>query len=46
MSSKHDISQTLYLALEKVVDVEIGRYLTMMSPTIFKYEDFDESGVR
>ncbi len=33
------IRKTLYLASEKVVDLEIGRYLTMISPTIFRYKD-------
>ena len=36
---KFTVRKTLYLASEKVVDLEIGRYLTMMSPTIFKYKD-------
>lgn len=33
------IRKTLYIASEKVVDLEVGPYLTMMSPTIFKYKD-------
>ena len=37
--AKFTVRKTLYLASEKVVDLEIGRYLTMMSPTIFKYKD-------
>ena len=37
--AKFTVRKTLYLASEKVVDLEIGRYLTMMSPTIFKYKE-------
>jgi len=37
--SSFTIRKTLYLASEKVVELEVGRYLTMMSPTIFKYKD-------
>ena len=37
--SKFTVRKTLYIASEKVVELEIGPYLTMMSPTIFKYID-------
>ena len=33
------IRKTLFIASEKVVDLEVGPYLTMMTPTIFKYKD-------
>ncbi len=33
------IRKTLFIASEKVVDLEIGPYLTMMAPTIFRYKD-------
>lgn len=37
--SKFTVRKTLYIASEKVVELEIGAYLTMTSPTIFKYKD-------
>lgn len=37
--SSFTVRKTLYLASEKVVELEVGRYLTMMSATIFKYKD-------
>jgi hypothetical protein len=33
------IRKTLYVASDKVIELEIGPYLTMMSPTIFRYKD-------
>jgi len=33
------IRKTLFIASEKVVDLEVGPYLTMMTPTIFRYKD-------
>jgi hypothetical protein len=33
------IRKTLYIASEKVVDLEIGKHLTMLQPDIFRYED-------
>ena len=33
------IRKTLFIASEKVVDLEVGPYLTMMAPTIFRYKD-------
>jgi hypothetical protein len=35
----YNIRKTLYIASEKVVNLEVGPYLTMMSPTIFKFKD-------
>ena len=37
--SKFTVRKTLYIASEKVVELEVGPYLTMMSPTIFRYKD-------
>jgi len=42
--AKKDLAQftvrkTLYIASDKVVDLEVGPYLTMMADTIFKYKD-------
>lgn len=37
--TKYTVRKTLYIASEKVVDLEIGPYLTMMSDTIFKFKD-------
>jgi len=42
--AKKDLAQftvrkTLYIASDKVVDLEVGPYLTMISDTIFKYKD-------
>jgi hypothetical protein len=31
--------KTLYIASDKVIDLKIGEYLTMMTPNIFKYKD-------
>lgn len=33
------IRKTLYIASEKVVDLEVGKHLTMIKPNIFRYED-------
>jgi hypothetical protein len=33
------IRKTLYIASEKVVDLEIGKHLIMIQPDIFRYED-------
>jgi hypothetical protein len=38
-SKNYSINKTLYISNDKVVDLEIGRYLTMIKPNIFKYED-------
>jgi hypothetical protein len=35
----YNIRKTLYIASEKVVNLDVGPYLTMMSPTIFKFKD-------
>jgi len=37
--SKFTVRKTLYITSEKVVELEVGPYLKMMSPTIFKYRD-------
>ncbi|MGB0937412.1 MAG: hypothetical protein ACPGTQ_08135 [Colwellia sp.] len=37
--NSYRVRRTLYIATDKVVDLEIGRYLTMMSPSIFRYKD-------
>lgn len=37
--SELTIRKTLFIASEKVVDLEVGPYLTMMTPTIFRYKD-------
>lgn len=36
--SQFNVRKTLYIASDKVIDLEIGQHLTMMSPTIFKYK--------
>lgn len=33
------IRKTLYIASDKVIDLEIGKHLTMIKPHIFRYED-------
>jgi len=33
------IRKTLYIASDKVVELEVGPHLTMLSPTIFKFKD-------
>jgi len=33
------IRKTLYIASEKVVNLEVGKHLTMIKPNIFRYED-------
>jgi len=33
------IRKTLYISSDKVVDLEIGKYLTLIKPNIFKYKD-------
>jgi len=37
--ANYTVRKTLYIASEKVVDLEVGPYLTMMSGTIFKFKD-------
>ena len=33
------IRKTLYISSDKVVDLEIGKHLTMIQPNIFWYQD-------
>lgn len=35
----YTIRKTLYISSDKVVDLEIGKFLTMIKPHIFRYED-------
>lgn len=37
--AKYTIRKTLYLASDKVINLEIGRYLKMIKEDIFRYED-------
>lgn len=37
--NQFNIRKTLYVSSDKVMDLNIGRYLTMTKPNIFKYED-------
>ena len=37
--SDYVIRKTLYVGSDKVVDLNIGKYLKLIKPTIFKYED-------
>lgn len=36
---EYTIRKTLYISSEKVVNLEIGKFLTMIKPNIFRYED-------
>lgn len=35
----YTVRKTLYIASEKVVNLEVGKHLTMIKPNIFRYED-------
>lgn len=37
--SNYTLRKTLYVSSDKVVDLNIGKHLTLIKPTIFKYED-------
>jgi hypothetical protein len=37
--ANYKVGKTLYLASEKVVELEVGPHLAMMSANIFKYKD-------
>jgi len=34
-----NIRKTLYIATDQVIDLDVGQYLTMIKPNIFRYED-------
>lgn len=36
---KFKVRKTLYVSSDKVIDLNIGKHLTMIKPNIFKYED-------
>ncbi len=38
-SNYTNIRKTLYIATDKVVDLDVGQYLTMIKPNIFRYKD-------
>jgi len=38
-SKNYSIRKTLYLSSDKVVDINIGKHLTMLNKNIYKYED-------
>ena len=38
-SKNYSIKKTLYLSNDKVVDINIGKHLTMLNKNIYKYED-------
>ncbi len=35
----YKIRKTLYIASENVIDLGIGKHLTMIKPNIYRYED-------
>lgn len=37
--SDYDIRKTLYVGSDKVIDLNIGKHLKLIKPTIFRYED-------
>ena len=38
-SNYTNIRKTLYIATDKVVDLDVGQHLTMIKPSIFRYKD-------